>query len=387
MPFNLVPRGPLSQTLADFAALRDRWAEPQEVLSIITIIGGDIVQGALAQLTSSTTHYFTPVAFSFGWVAYSFSAILQVIGSRRLAPDPDCRCTLIEVEEGYARDVNSWPLARLVRDYEHPPQSFPPDGGTPRGLTISFYQTSPVATAGVADKDWVYYLGVLTIILQIGVAIIPGVLVGNWTILILTFGGEILVQVHASLPQWKKELWAARKIPDLRNPHEVACLTRGNGSSYVIVIRSDDCGIKLSDLAAGREVQCKSTTMSTYVLAVLWLVHLFTVGGVGTNTWYLCAVGAMGMVQNAIASGVRRKPGALGFHLEEVHVVHNEKVFAALREAEDFEPLVGVRLTDIFFPGGIRPDEEAWKQEKLENYAAEKRRRKAMQKKELMFSV
>ncbi|GJJ11318.1 hypothetical protein Clacol_005550 [Clathrus columnatus] len=375
---DILPRGFLSQIVSDFAALSDRWGEPREALTILTLIGGSIIQSSLAQLVSSTPYHFTPVAFSFGWVAYAFSAILQVIGSRRLAPNPDCDCTLIEVDEGYSRTVKSWPLSRLVRDYELPSSS----SDTPRGLTLSFYQTSPRSKMGFPDKDWVYYLGVFIIISQLAVAVIPGVLFGNWTILSLTFGGELLVQVHASLPQWRKELWGAREITELRNPHEVVCLTQGNGSPHVIVIRSDHCGIKLSDLAAGREVQCRSTFWSTHLLATLWLVHLFILGGVKRNTWYLLVIGAMGMVQNAIASVARRTRGALGFHLDQVRVVHNDKVFAALQEAEEVESLVGVRLTDVFFPGGLRSDEEVWKQEKLNKYVKEKQTKKAMKRKE-----
>ncbi|KAK1235127.1 hypothetical protein PQX77_001650, partial [Marasmius sp. AFHP31] len=74
---------------AHLPALRDQWRDPEDILSILMIIGGDIVQSALAQLVSSHPRPFTPVAFSFGWVAYSFSAILSAVGSRRLVPDPD----------------------------------------------------------------------------------------------------------------------------------------------------------------------------------------------------------------------------------------------------------------------------------------------------------
>jgi hypothetical protein len=365
----LFPRGALSQTAQDFATLRAQWNNPRDIVSILTVIGGDIVQGALAQLCSSNPPYFTPVAFSFGWVSYSFSAILSAIGSHRFAPQPDCPCTLIEVDMGYPRDVRSWVLSRLVRDYE-----FPGDK-TPRGLTLSFYRTSPKKLMGVPDHDWVYYSGVMVIALQLGIAIIPGALFGNWVIFILTFGGVLLVQLQASLPQWRKELWMARPIE--QGKHEVVCLTRGNGSSYVMVIRSDGCGRKMSDLAAGREVKEKTTVPATFLLAIMWLIHLFCMGGVANNSWYPLIIGALGMLQNALASGARRSPGALGIHLEEeVRVVHNDKVFKALMEAEEVEKRVGIVLIDVFFPGGLRPDEEAWKQEKLAQYAMEKQKKK-----------
>jgi hypothetical protein len=145
----------------------------------------------------------------------------------------------------------------------------------------------------------------------------------------------------------------------------------------VMVIRSDGCGLKMSDLAAGREVKEKTTVPATLILATLWLIHLFCIGGIENNMWYPLIVGALGMLQNALAAGARRRPGALGIHLEEVHKVQNDKVFKALEEAEEVEKRVGILLTDVFFPGGLRPDEEAWKQAKLAQYAMEKKKKRA----------
>lgn len=364
MPLILSPRGPSSQTSVNFALIKEDWSNPSDILSILTVIGGDIVQGALTQLTSSH-RFFAPVAFSFGWVAYSFSAILAAIGSHRLAPDPDCPCVLIDVSTGYARDVKSWVLSRLVRDYEFP-------GEQPPGLTITFYHTSPVKPTGVPGRDWLYYSGVIVIIAQLGIAVIPGVLFGNWLILILTFGGLCLIQVHASLPQWRKELWGARPVAE--GKQEVVSLTKGNGSSYVMVIRSDGVGLRLVDLAAGREVSSRTTVPAIFLLSILWLVHLFCMTGVVNNSWYSFLIGGLGMLQNAVASGARRRPQASGFHLDKVHEIHNKKVFVALKEAEEVERKVGIQLTDIFFPGGLRPEEEAWKQGKIADYAMEKMR-------------
>jgi hypothetical protein len=273
------------------------------------------------------------------------------------------------VDTGYARDVRSWVLSRLVRDYEFPGSQ------TPRGLTISFYNTSPTKTMGVPDRDWVYYSGIMVILLQLGIATIPGALFGNWLIFILTFGGVFLAQLQACLPQWRKELWQAR--PVVEGKHEVVCLTRGNGSSYVMVIRSDGCGLKMSDLASAREVREKTTIPGTFLLALLWLVHTFCTNGVENDSWYLIIIGALGMLHNALASGARRKPGALGIHLQEGCVVQNDKVFNALKEAEEVERRVGIALLDVYFPGGLRSDEEAWKKGKIEQYATEKKQRKA----------
>ncbi|KAJ6512694.1 hypothetical protein C8R45DRAFT_961097 [Mycena sanguinolenta] len=354
---NIFSRGPLSDTTDSFNELRAQWQSPRDILAILTVIGGDIVQSALAQLCSSNPRHFTPVALSFGWVAYAFSAVLAAIGSRRFAPEPDCPCTLIEVETKYPRDVHSWVLSRVVRDYTFA-------GEEPRGLTVSFYQTIPGKKMSVPDRDSVYWSGVIVILLQLGIAVIPGALLGNWVIFILTFGGIALVQLQASLPQWQKELWAGRKV-DPKKP-EIVCLTRGNGSAFAIVIRNTEPGgIRLSDMAAGREVLDKATVPATMILAVLWIIHLFCTAGLETDSWYSLAIGAIGMLQNAYASGTRRHWGALGIHVRKYKEVHNKKVFLALKEAEEVEKNVGIALTDIYFPGGLRPDEEAWKQQKI----------------------
>ncbi|KAG5650943.1 hypothetical protein H0H81_010480 [Sphagnurus paluster] len=365
-PKSLFSRGPLSDTASDFAAVKSQWQDPSDILSILTIIGGDIIQSALAQLVSSRPQPFTPVAFSFGWVAYSFSATLAAIGSRRLLPEPDCSCTLIDVSSQYPRDIKSWVLARLVRDYEAPVANT-------GGLTVAFFRTSSYKKTGVPDRDWVYYTGALVILMQLAIAAIPGALYGNWNILIVTFGGILLAQVQAALPQWRKELWAARPVP--HDKREVVCITKGNGSPFVLVVISDGCGLRLGDLAGGREVPSPSTVPMTFLLVVLWLVHLFTVQGIKDNSWYLLAVGAIGMLQNAVASGARRKPGALGFHLDLEEEIHDKKVFVALQKAEEREKKVGLALVDVFFPGGLRPSEEKWKQDTLARYAAQKKLR------------
>ncbi|KAJ7310122.1 hypothetical protein DFH08DRAFT_898856 [Mycena albidolilacea] len=359
-PFDLYSRAPLRDTAEDFAQQRAQWTNPKDILTILTVIGGDIVRGALAQLCSSNPRHFTPVALSFGWVSYAFSAILSAIGSCRLAPDPEFTCTLIDVGSNYSRDIHSWVLSRLVRDYEF-------TGDNRRGLTVTFYRTMPNKKMGVPDRDWVYWTGVIVIVLQIGIAAVPGALDGDWLIFILTFGGIVLVQLQASLPQWRKELWAGRRIG--KKEHEIVCLTRGNGSAYAMVIRSDGCGIRMSDMAAGAEVTDRTTIPGTLILAVLWLIHLFCTSGLQNNSWYSLLIGAIGMLQNALASGARRRPGALGIHLERVKDVQEDKTFQAIMKAEEVERNVGILLADIYFPGGLRPKEEGWKKQKIEEYA------------------
>lgn len=50
------------------AWLRGQWTNPGDVFTILMIIGGEIVQVAIAQLCCGPIPSFTPVSFSFGWV-------------------------------------------------------------------------------------------------------------------------------------------------------------------------------------------------------------------------------------------------------------------------------------------------------------------------------
>lgn len=357
---------------SSFFAVRSEWQNPTDILTILMIIGGDVVQCALAQLVGSSL-YFTPIAFSFGWVSYSFSTIFSVIGTGGISPKPDTDITCINIKTGYDRDVNSWVLSRLYRDLIPRPTKVPPPG-----LTFLFYQTLPLDT-GTRSPDWVYYLSVFVIALQLVIACIPGALQGDWVILIITVGGTLLAQLSAALPQWQTELWCARQVAKQKDPCEVVCLTAGNGSSHVVVIKSVKCGLKLEDLAAGRIVPSRLTSVAAFVMAMMWIVHLMTVQSVNNDGWYLLAIGGVGMLQNVISAGARRTPSALGFHLEDWKIdpktgnkLTSPKVVLALRAAEEVERRLGLVLVDVFFPGGLREEDEKWRQDKLTRYKLEK---------------
>ena len=52
-----------SAGFAPAAEILAQWSKPTDVLTVLMIVGGDIVKSALAQLAGDS---FTPVAFSFG---------------------------------------------------------------------------------------------------------------------------------------------------------------------------------------------------------------------------------------------------------------------------------------------------------------------------------
>ncbi|KAI0643449.1 hypothetical protein C8Q79DRAFT_979040 [Trametes meyenii] len=191
-------------------------------------------------------------------------------------------------------------------------------------------------------------------------------------VLIVTVGGTLLALVSSGLPQWREEKYAARKV-DGRKGNEVVCITRGNGSTFAMVVISDPTSIRLEDLAGGRDKRRATTSAMTVLLCVLWIVLLLTVEGLQGGAWYLLAVGGLGMVQNAIAAGAQRSAAALGFHFQEVKpgdTVHLNKVMGTLMAAEEKEPGVGLCMLPLFFPGDLRPDEQKyWDKKKEEKIA------------------
>jgi hypothetical protein len=88
-------------TPSDGSLLRSQWINPSDVLSVLMIIGGDIVQKALAETSGGL---FTPVCFSFGWVAYSFTALVNLLGDGRLLPEPDYPVKVFNLGNRYERE-------------------------------------------------------------------------------------------------------------------------------------------------------------------------------------------------------------------------------------------------------------------------------------------
>lgn len=66
-------------TASEYNALRENWKNPSDILSVLLLLAPNIVQVAVAQ---STGRLVTPVAFSFGWVAYSAGALMRTFGGR-----------------------------------------------------------------------------------------------------------------------------------------------------------------------------------------------------------------------------------------------------------------------------------------------------------------
>ena len=94
--------------------LRSQWVNPNDILSLLLLVGGDVIQQALAQ--QSGDRFPTPVVFSFGWVAYAFTTLLATVGDDRLMPSPPASSSSIVMSTnyGHARTNTSWILNRFV---------------------------------------------------------------------------------------------------------------------------------------------------------------------------------------------------------------------------------------------------------------------------------
>lgn len=88
--------------------LKSQWQNPGDIFSLLLLVGGDVVQKAVAQLVGvrfrvmqrSAAIYLTPVVFSFGWVAYAFTSLAAALGDHGLMPAPDTETQVINCENG-----------------------------------------------------------------------------------------------------------------------------------------------------------------------------------------------------------------------------------------------------------------------------------------------
>lgn len=374
---------------APSAAFKAQWASPTNyAFTILLLLGGDVVSRALAQLAGGR---FTPVAFSFGWVSYATSAINSAIGEFKLMPGADTPVTVINTANGQSRGNGSWVLGRAMRDFEYwmgaPVEAKvnelkkskwqydkdraqkegkdPNKVGFPAhaGLVVSFWKFDPNKKDQFQKpgKDLLFWSGVAVAILQLGISAIPFGVYGNWGVFLVTASAILLCLLTGCQPQWNREKWACRQIEPGKKRTYV--MTRGNGAQHVIVVECDGCGLNLEDLCTGfNNLDAPAISMTTrlvmIVLGVLWVVLLITSSALTDQSWFLIAVGGIGMLQNMFVAGWSRKPEALGMPLIFIDVVGSPKVSATIMEAERAYSTVGRALVGTFFPGGLFPSEE-----------------------------
>jgi hypothetical protein len=326
-----------------------------------------------------------------GWVSYATSAINSAIGENKLMPGADTPCTVINAENGQSRSNGSWVLGRAMRDFEYwmgdPVEEMVKElkkskwqydkdqaklkGMDPdkivfpahAGLVVSFWKfdLDKKKQLQKPGRDILFWSGIVVAIIQLGVSAIPLGIYGNWGVFLVTASAILLCLLTGCLRQWHREKWACRQIE--RGKKRTYIMTRGNGAQHAIVIECDGCGLNLEDLCTGFDNLdspsiSKTTRFVMVGLGVLWVILLITSSALTDQSWFLIAVGGIGMLQNMFVAGWSRKPDALGLPLKYTTVIGSPKVSAAIIEAERAFPTVGRALVGTFFPGGLFPSEE-----------------------------
>ncbi|RBR18751.1 uncharacterized protein FIESC28_05892 [Fusarium coffeatum] len=300
--------------------LAKQWANPGDILSILLLIGSDIVQKAITQLVGhklripgTKTHFhIAPVAFSFGWATYGFTNLVAAVGSMRLMPTTDCPSILVNSSNGFTRDNRSWVLGRILRDHEihHMVDPRPiSEGGRAESIRIDVFHLNPVKSP---TCDMIWWLGWATLATQLVIVTIPGFLYGDWTILLIALVGICLVFITVALPQWNEEKWAT---PSLLTREKVTCLTRGNGYLHIMVFIGCSGSLDLERLATRMSTPRAGTRWISLLLAILWICLLVSISALKEHTWFLIGIGGLGMLHNVLAAGISRDPAASNFHL------------------------------------------------------------------------
>jgi len=348
-------------------------------------------EGCLVRLSSYNITSSPLLIGITGWVSYATSAINTAIGENKLMPGADTPCTVINAENGMSRGNGSWVLGRVMRDFEYwmgnpveekvkelknskwqyekdqaKKQGKDPDKiGFPAhaGLVVSFWKFDPDKKNQLQKpgRDILFWSGVIVAILQLGISAIPLGVYGNWGVFLVTASAIIFCLLTGCQSQWHREKWACRQIEPGKKRTYI--MTRGNGAQHAIVVEGDGCGLNLEDLCTGFDnLDSPSISVATRLcmvgLGVLWVVLLITSSALADQSWFLIAVGGIGMLQNMFVAGWSRKPEALGLPLKFTTVIGSPKVFTTVIESEKAFPTVGRALVGTFFPGGLFPREE-----------------------------
>jgi hypothetical protein len=326
-----------------------------------------------------------------GWVSYATSAVNSAIGENKLMPGADTPCTVINAQNGQSRGNGSWVLGRAMRDFEYwmggpvkekvkelkkSKWQFDKDqaklkGEDPdkikfpehAGLVVSFWKFDPDKKKQLQNpgRDILFWSGIVVTIIQLGVSAIPLGIYGSWGVFLVTASAIILCFLTGGQRQWRREKWACRQIEPGKK--RTFIMTRGNGAQHAIVVEGDGCGLNLEDLCTGFDnLDTPAISITTRFcmvgLGALWVILLITSSALTDQSWFLIAVGGIGMLQNMFVAGWSRKPEALGLPLKFTAVIGSPKVRLALFEAERAFPTVGRALVGTFFPGGLLPSEE-----------------------------
>jgi hypothetical protein len=234
--------------------LKAQWKNPGDILSVLLIVGADVISTALAQFNGQS---FRPVAFSFGWVAYAYAYLFKTAGRLKATPDADLPSLLVNCGTGVVRENCSWILGRILhhramwmpteaitvpRPNAQNIQSFLDPGTKHIICAISIFEPSSSKPQGDPLIDRVLWTGIVVAILQLGIAAIPCGLYREWDILAVTACGTALA--------WLMGFLQERSNQTRKNTNKTFALVKGRSSGDVIVILGNGSGLDLEDLAS-----------------------------------------------------------------------------------------------------------------------------------------
>lgn len=339
---------------------------------------------------------------------------------------PDSESTLLVIEPNtcHIRQTKNWILGRLWRDVndrldhkvkDEGPHETQRDCGTNKqkrppanpvekdrlrdpghktlfeALRVSVFELEDNVSPqrqGVPLLDWVWYMGVFVIAVQLIIAAIPWIIDGQWDIFLVTAAGNLFAMIGGSLPQWRREKWACPK-----EGSQTIAITEGNGSrSVIVILGKPSVGLDLEILAQGTRTAPASllTRLVNALLAILWILLLITVAAIRQNSWCkvyshtpcaeslsvpkvviafivtdtlygiadLLGTGLLGSIQNFVAASISRSPAALGLYIKKKETFSDQSVSEVLKRVERRYPLLGTALLDVFFPGSMRVNKE-----------------------------
>lgn len=404
--------------------LQTQWRNPSNVASILLIVAGDIVGEALAQLSGPTVvpvvFSFGWVSYAHKALVNAIGLRRLLKPKDNSVKGSSC---MVDIDTGKKFDNRNVLFKQVLDDWEfwkprevkeddrreriedprnpqkrersnsaHRPgqsdQSNQPytnhekigveTNGSPfsslnQSLRTVIFDMSQELGSCTNDRVWV--AGIACALVQLGIASVPCALYGDWAVLLVTGLGTILAFVTGSLPQFGKEKWGTKRKNE--GEHTVA-LIQGDPqvATEIMVIRQVSAGLDLEDLAKGTggkrvsEVVWSKHTESatawpwtrsaTGLLAACWIALLIVVSGLQGDSWYLLAVGALGMLQNGFVAASPRMPAARGLHLDFVGLIRKQVASEALVEADAGYGKVGRALLMNMCPDASPRERHEW---------------------------
>ncbi|KAK8038598.1 hypothetical protein PG993_007009 [Apiospora rasikravindrae] len=345
--------GPYSAGFTN-SALAVQFSNPQGVVAVLLLIGGDVIAKAIAQLSGTYENRgITPVLFSFGWVSYAFTQISNAIGNGAFYPAPDY--PLLRDCEGEVDQDRGIAQRR--------------DSSTALHIGVCVVDDSKVSYRKVKSKrDWLWWSFTLGLVIQLGLAIIPmlptaGRPQPNFYILLITVIGTLLSFLMATQRGTRQEKFGLRTGKPEVGSRGVFALTKGNGHNIALIILpnvfpEDDAEQThlpyLDSMATSNYHQSMYSRLATGGWAVLWIILLLMVGGAQADSWYLLGVGGVGMVHTSLIASLPRSAENHGIplmYLKEGWTVTGSKKMEALLRLEELIPGAGFMLRREFFNG------------------------------------